>query len=103
MPTGTHLAFLLAAEEAAAEGDEHRPRTAAEPLRDEVRGGCAGRPVVDADVGGPRGAGQVGHQGDDGDAPGGQACHELVDLAGVRRLEDDALRSPAADAVQRLE
>ena len=63
------LAFLLAAEHAAAQRDQDTAVPLPEPLVDEVRRGGAGRaPVVHSDVGHPLAERQVGDQRDDGDA-----------------------------------
>jgi hypothetical protein len=62
------LAFLLAAEHAAAQRDQDAAVPLAEPLVDEVGRGGAGRTVVHSDVGHPLAERQVGDQRDDGDA-----------------------------------
>ena len=49
----TDLALLLAAEDAAAQRDQHAARLGAGPLGHEVRRRGASRAVVDADVGDP--------------------------------------------------
>jgi hypothetical protein len=96
----THLALLLAAEGAPADRGEHVARPVAEPLLEEVGGGGARRAVVDADVRPARAEGQVGHQGDDGNAGLDQSSDGCRDLRHVGGLEDHALRAALGDLVE---
>ena len=85
------LAFLLAAEGGAAEGDEHGAGPIVQPLAEQVGGGGAGGAVVHADVGEAAAAGDVGDQGDDRDAGIGEAGRRGGDLRYRGGLEDHAL------------
>ena len=95
-----HLPFLLAAERAARERDEHVAGRVAEPLPDEVGRGRARGAVVDADVGQPTARGHVGDERDDRDPRRGQPLRRLRDLRHVRPPEQHAVRAPAAHGVE---
>ena len=94
-----HLTFFLAAEEVSAEGDEDVARPVAEPVALEVCRGRACGPIVHPDVGESLAAGQVGHQGHDGDAGLDQPPAGGDDLREVGCLQDDAVGATRPDAI----